>query len=66
MEQGFKDLHKFYFDENNLITLCSSCHSFGFISAHKNSIAFGNIFANKFPDRYNWVIQTTAKELACI
>lgn len=45
-----------FFDEQNLITLCASCHHFSKESPHQNALLFSYWFMNKFPNRYNYLI----------
>ena len=52
----FKEL---FFDENNLITLCSRHHKWDKYSAHLNSLWFSEFFKKNFPERYGYLIKNT-------
>jgi len=39
-------------DPENIITLCSTCHSIGRTSAHQDPIQFGIWFEDRYPGRY--------------
>jgi len=43
-------------DEMNVLTSCYRCHNVAKISSHLDGFAFVEFFKNKFPDRYEYLL----------
>ena len=43
-------------DVENGISLCQNCHRFSKIGPHKNSLIFANWFNNKYPEKYQYLL----------
>lgn len=56
-----RENHALAFDIKNGCSLCQNCHKYSKTGAHKGGIVFSDWFMQKYPEKYQYLLQSYQK-----